>query len=208
MNRWTPRTTVNGIRYGQAQAQYYWDYAYNPGAYFDPSLNTYDLALPNCTTYAYGRVREQGSPAPISGWHNANAWHAYLANGWTYVNYSLDALEVGDIVEWTGSSSRNHVAVVEKIEGSNVYVSQSYYCDDNGQATANTRSASLWGSTKASVDAYGYSHWPGRYFNYGLITSAGLGLPNYILKNPTSFTNGDFRFFARKRKGKRYIVYG
>lgn len=205
MSSWTPRTSVTGIRYGQTNDKYYWDYSWNPGAYFDSSLNTYDLALPNCTTYAWGRVREMGAPGPITGWHNASAWHAYLTNGWTYVSYSLANLEVGDIVEWT---SGNHVAVVEKIEGSTVYVSQSYYCDDNGQATANYRSSSLWGSTKASVDNYGYSHWPSRYFNYGLITSAGLGYPQYILKNPVTYSDTQFKFFISKRKNKRRrIIY-
>lgn len=200
MSNWIPRTSVTGIRYGQAQDQWYWDYTYNPGAYYDPSLQTYDLALPNCTTYAYGRVQEMGAPAPISGWHNASAWNSHLTNGWTAVPYSLANLEVGDIVQWT---SGNHVAVVEAISGSTVYVSQSYYCDDNGYATANTRSYTIWGSTKASVDAYGYGHWPDRYFNYGLVTSAGLGDPQYILKNPKSYGNDGFKFFRTKTNNKR-----
>ena len=202
MSRWVPRTSVTGIRYGQADDKWYWDYNYNPGAYYDPSLQTYDLALPNCTTYAYGRVREMGAPAPISGWHNASAWHAYLINGWTYEAYAANKVKVGDILEWTGSSTRNHVAVVEKIENGTIYVSQSYYCDDNGQATANTRSYQIWGSTKASVDAYGYSHWPGRYFNYGVHTSADLGNPDYILHNPVSYDEG-CRFIPILNKNRR-----
>lgn len=203
MSNWVPRTTVTGIRYGQAQAQWYWEYANNPGAYYDPGLQTYDLALPNCTTYAYGRVQEMGAPAPITGWHNAKAWHTYLTNGWTYEAFSADKVKVGDILEWSGSDPLNHVAVVEKIENNTIYVSQSYYCDDNGQATNNTRSYTIWGSTKASVDSYGYSHWPGRYFNYGVHTSSNLGQPQYILHNPKSYTNDGFKFYPVKKSIKR-----
>lgn len=200
MSSWTPRTTVAGIRYGQAQSQYYWDYAYNPGAYFDAGLNTYDLALPNCTTYAWGRVVEMGAPGPITDWHNASVWHMFLKDGWTYIPYDPTNLKPGDIVEWTGG---NHVAVVEKIENGDIYVSQSYYCDDNGQATNNYRSYTLWGSTKASVDNYGFTHWPNRYFNYGLITSAGLGYPQYILVNPKTYNEQKITFLTKKQKRKR-----
>jgi hypothetical protein len=144
-----------------------------------------------------------GAPGPISGWHNAMAWHNSLTNGWTYIPYALSDLKVGDIVEWV---SGNHVAVVEYIDDqNNVYVSQSYYCDDNGQATANTRSWQLWGSTPQSVDNYGYSHWPTRYFNYGLVTSAALGYPDYILRNPVDYDPAQFKYFIKRGKKRRKI---
>lgn len=206
MNRWIPRTTVIGIRYGDSNDGTYWYYPTNPGAYYDPGLGTYDLALPNCTTYAYGRVLEQGSPAPISGWHAAQNWHEALANGWTYVGYSFSNVEVGDILEW--STPRNHVAVVEKIENGLIYVSESIYRDDYG-GTTGYRSPGVWGSTKAQVNAYGLSHYPDDYFHYGRMSRAyGYNTnPTYILKNPTTFLKGLPTFLLRnKHNNRRRIV--
>ena len=205
MSSWIPRTSVVGIRYGDANDGTYWYYPTNPGAYYDSGLGTYDLALPNCTTYAYGRVLEQGSPAPISGWHSAQAWHNALANGWTYVGYSFANVEVGDILEW--SSGRNHVAVVEKIENGIIYVSESIYRDDNGGSTG-YRSPGVWGSTKAEVNAYGLANYPNDYFHYGRMSYAyGYYVdPTYILKNPMTFTDEKFKFFSHRKLTKRRLT--
>lgn len=208
MSSWIPRTTRTGIEYGQAEAQYYWDTGWNPGASFDNNLGTYDLALPNCTTYAYGRVQEMGAPAPISGWHNASAWDSYLINSWTWINYNEAYLEVGDLVVWD-SNSRNHVAVVEVISGGNIYVSESYYTSDNGTASGD-RSPGVWGATKQSVNDYGVQNYPNRYFHYGLITFAYGVLPDKILKNPVNYDSpGTLKIFAgmMSRKRRRRKIY-
>ena len=90
MSSWIPRTTYNGIEYGGSHDFYWWDINYNPGAVFDSNLGTYDLALPNCTTYCYGRIQEAGDPIPVSRFANANNWHNYLTNGWTYVSFNIN----------------------------------------------------------------------------------------------------------------------
>lgn len=204
---WTRRNTRTGIEYGGSASQYYWNEALNPGASYDASLGTYDLALPNCTTYAFGRILEAGDPAPITGWHNANAWHAYLTNGWTYEPYNFDNAFLGDIVEWAGNG-RNHVAVIEERDANNrlVYISQSFYTSDNGTASG-YRSPAVWGSTKQSVSNYGIANYPNRFFIYsGLAYPYGGVEPTYVLKNPNSHApdpTQKFTFFMKNKKGKR-----
>ena len=205
---WIPRTSVVGIRYGDDHDYYWWDYGYNPGAYYDPSLGTYDLALPNCTTFAFGRVQEGGSFKPVGpGWYAGANWHSHLINGWTYVPYSFSAVEPGDILEW--SNGRNHVAVVEKIENGIIYVSESVYRDDNG-GTTGYRSPGVWGSTKASVNAYGLATYPSDYFHYGRMSYAyGYNVnPDYILKNPVDYSIGKMPFIGSRKtkKVRRWIL--
>ena len=207
---WIRRNSRNGIEYGGSASQYYWNYPTNPGAYFDPSLGTYDLALPNCTTYAYGRILEAGDPAPITGWHNAAAWHAYLTNGWTYAPFNFDMLMLGDIVEWS-SNGRNHVAVVEEIDRTNrlYYVSQSLYTDDNG-GTSGYRSPAVWGTTKQSVSDHGITYWPNRCFMFsGWAWVYDGAAPDYILMNPNSRAAPavtPFAFFGKRRRLKRRMM--
>lgn len=206
---WTVRQTVTGIEYGGTSSQYYWNEGLNPGASFDAGLNTYDLALPNCTTYAYGRILEAGDPAPISGWHNASAWHNYLINGWTYEAYSDHTVRQGDLVEWC-TGGRNHVAVIEYPDGNAgiIYVSQSYYTDTSG-GSSGYRDYHICGSTKASVSNWGLTNYPGRYFSYTSVYSAYGVAPDYILRNPNSVPDPQpgRLIIAPKRKIIRRIRY-
>lgn len=212
MSSWIPRTNNSNMT---PSNNAYWDASLNIGATFyvwypyqgAPNAvycNTYNLALPNCTTYAYGRILEAGDPAPISGFHNANAWHSYLINGWTAIAYNSSLVEAGDILEY----SSNHVAVVEKVENGVIYVSESAYTSDNGTASGD-RTDTLWGSTKQSVYNYGITHYPNRFFRYG-VNSIWAGTPSYILKNPNPHTpdpTGVFRFLPRRRSKRRRLIY-
>ena len=208
MSNWIPRTAYNGIEYGGFHDFYFWDTAYNPGAVFDPILNTYDLAIPNCTTYAYGRILEQGDPVPVSSLVNANQWHNYLTNGWTYRPFVASLCEPGDILEWAAGTD-NHVAVIEDISGSVIHVSQSFYTSDNGTSSGN-RTGAVWGTTKAAVSAYGLANYPNRFFNYDLDTSAYGHVALWLLKNPTHHGSTDSDIdeilYAAIRKKKKVKV--
>lgn len=217
---WSPRSDVTGIKFGQAAAQYYWDIAYNPylgfyewypyqGAPGAVYCNTYNLALPNCTAYAYGRIMEAGDPAPHGpGLYNAASWHNHLANGWAAEAYSPHTIRAGDIVEWV---SGNHVAVIEGWDSDLglIYVSQSLYTSDNGTASGD-RTDTIWGSTKASVSNYGSTTYPERFFKYADLYWVNLGTPDYILRNPNSVpgTVGTFKFMGvTKNRKRRRILY-
>ena len=147
---------------------YYWDPSYNPGA-------TKELCMANCTTYAYGRVRENGLPRPVSQFRNANNWHLYVANGWQKIDYySGMALQQGDIVEWEA----NHVAVVET-NGTNPYVSSSWYteCTLRYDAVSSMQIISGWMVINA----------PGRFYRYVTLTTENSGAgggayPKYVLR--------------------------
>ena len=203
MSNWNPRTVYNGIEYGGSHDQYWWDENLNPGATFTSSVGTYDFALPNCTTYCWGRMLEAGDPVPVSYLANANNWHNNLTNGWTYMNFNANAVKPGDILEWSGND--NHVAVVEAIVNGQIYVSQSFYTDDNGTPYG-TRSPAVWGTTKQSVSNYGLTNYPWRFFNYSLYTSAyGYG-PDYILINPVQHTGTTFEIWMSQRRKKKVKV--
>lgn len=207
MSSWTPRTVYNGIEYGGNHQQYWWDENLNPGATFTTYLGTYDYALPNCTTYCWGRILEAGDQIPVTYLANANNWHNNLTNGWTAISFNINDCEPGDILEWAYPD--NHVAVVEAITNGQIYVSQSFYTDDNGTAYGN-RTPAVWGSTKAAVSAYGLANYPYRFFNYRLDTVAYGYHPTYILKNPAHHGSGDqlpvWMLPRKKRKMKVVII--
>lgn len=208
MSSYVPRTTRTGLEPGGASNAYYWVDTNNPYAVFDPSLNTYDLCIPNCTCYCFGRALEMGSPAPhsTSSRHNALAWHAHLINGWTAIPYNVANLEPGDIVEW--STNGNHVATVEEIIGGVPWVSQSFYRDTSGGY--GYRDYTICGSTQQSVWNWFLANYPDAVFNYNTVYYAygQTNLPDYILKNPKSFDDGTFKFFiTNKGSKKRRKIY-
>ena len=166
MSEWYSRTNRTGIEYGGSSNDYYWNINYNPGA-------TPRLCLANCTCYAYGRILESGDLAPVSAFRNANTWHNYLTNGWTYQPFNASDCEPGDILEWGGGY--NHVAVVEYIENGIVYYSQSSYTQRN-------ESWSL-----QDISNYMINNYPSRFFSMGNTSS---WLPTYILKNPAHHSGG------------------
>lgn len=193
-NTWQMRSSRYGIEYGGTNANYYWNINLNACA-------SPENCLANCTCYAYGRILEANCPAPVSYISDAMGWHNYLTNGWTYVPYSFDAVEVGDILEWNWynpdrQEQENHVAVVEKIENGQIYISESYY-------TARNTSQSL-----AYISQWMINNHPDRFFHYGTMYSAYGDVPDLILKNPVNFTETELLgFIPRKTATKRRIRY-
>lgn len=158
---WSPRTSRSGIEYGGSDSQYYWNSSINPNA-------TFQLCLANCTTYAYGRVQEEGLPKPVTTIRNANNWHTVVntAEDWSLLNYTSGmVLNQGDIVEW----SANHVAVVE-YQGTNPTVSASWYTDDNGHVYG-SRTTAVMGNTLQSVSNWMIANYPTRFFHTNTLTN-------------------------------------
>lgn len=77
--------------------------------------------LPNCVGYAWGRAYEILGTKPKLSKGNAKNWYSYNKNGGYYSYGSTPKL--GAIMCWGG----NHVAVVEKIEGNYITISESSY---------------------------------------------------------------------------------
>ncbi|MBI4857269.1 MAG: GBS Bsp-like repeat-containing protein [Acetobacterium woodii] len=78
--------------------------------------------MPNCTAYAWGRAYEILGSKPNLSNGNANEFWDYNLNSGAYSHGSTP--KVGAILCWNGSSC-GHVAVVEKIDGNKVTVSES-----------------------------------------------------------------------------------
>jgi len=89
------------------------------------SKNIFYLAgygMPNCTAYAWGRAYEILGSKPRLSNGNANQFWGYNQNSGAYPYGTTPKL--GAILCWDGNSY-GHVAVVEKIEGNRVTVSES-----------------------------------------------------------------------------------
>lgn len=190
LSAWVERTSIEGIKYGDGSSGYYWDVSNNPNASFG-------LCLPNCTTYAYGRVLEAGCEAPVSSIHNANNWHNYVTNGWQAINFSEGDLSPGDIIEWSVGSA-GHVAVCESVNPT--MISASDYTDDScGWPLSGHRTPGVsWKGSPYTISTMSdISRWlsmkaPNRFFRYGSLANensrAGAS-PTYILKNPGGYFN-------------------
>lgn len=91
--------------------------------YYNRRLNVYSqtgYGMPNCTAYAYGRIYEITGEAPRLKSGNAGSW--WFKNKRNhYYDYGKEP-KIGAIACWSG-----HVAVVEKVEGNKVTISQSHW---------------------------------------------------------------------------------
>lgn len=92
-------------------------------SYYNRELNVFSktgYGMPNCTAYAFGRVYEITGEEPLIKRGNAGSWYSInKRNG--YYEYGSEP-KLGAIACWS-----NHVAVVEKIDGDMVTVSQSHW---------------------------------------------------------------------------------
>lgn len=152
--------------------KYYW-------SGLNPNANVTNC-LPNCTTLCYGAIIQDGKLAPVSRIPNANLWHTVLINGWSYIDYDVEKLEVGDIVEWT---NKNHVAVVSKITEDKKIVSASFYTGEDGTSKSGRNSF----SNMEQVNNFMLTNYEVRYFHCWDIVEEQKwvgGLPKYILKHP------------------------
>lgn len=158
--------------------KFYWNIEYNPNA-------TIENALPNCTTLCYGAIIQDGHKPPVKTIKNASSWHTVLTNGWSYIPYDVDKLEVGDIIEW---QKKCHVAVCSKIEENKKIISASWYTGEHGKSvyegSFDTRYS--FGSLQQLSD-YMLLNYKTRYFHCWSIDDENKyvgGLPEYILKAP------------------------
>lgn len=113
------RTSIKGLEFDN---KFYWDKSLNPNA-------TIKKALPNCTTFLYGAVIEDGHLPPVKKIVNANSWHEQLTNGWIAIPFDKNKLEVGDGIEWT---NKCHVCGVSRITDDKIIISASWYTGEHG----------------------------------------------------------------------------
>lgn len=112
----TPRTTA------PSETNKYYIHTSNGGLNQCIEINTSTgSCLPNCVGYAWGRAYEILGKKPNLSKGNAENWYSYNKKGGYYKYGSTPKL--GAIMCWGG----NHVAVVEKIEGNYITISESSY---------------------------------------------------------------------------------
>jgi N-acetylmuramoyl-L-alanine amidase/nucleoid-associated protein YgaU/surface antigen len=127
-----PLLTRQGISYFTSRSQFYGASGNGYAKHgFGSSVNgTNAYREGNCTWYAYGRLKELGvNPDNImNGYPHANEWGKSLRNGATIVS----SPKAGDVAQWH-LNGQNHVAIVEKVEGNYIWISESQaYGDYDG----------------------------------------------------------------------------
>lgn len=164
------RTTSEGLGYP------------NP-FYWDKLVTIYgDIrnGLADCTCYGYGAVLEMGHRPIVSKVCNADSFHKYLINGWSYIPYDPAKLEVEDEIEW---SKKCHVAVYT----GDMDISGSFYTGMHGRSYYaggfDTRSF----TSLEEMSDWMIKNYPARFFHHWSIdkeSSLVGGVPDYILKHP------------------------
>lgn len=91
----------------------------------------------NCTLYAAWRLQQNGMPSPGRSWGNAKDWAAAIGGG-------NRVPAVGSIAWWGPSSSNRygHVAYVEQVSGTNVFIRADNWSSSRGYTTAGWVAAS------------------------------------------------------------------
>lgn len=163
------RTTADGLAYPN---KYYWDVSRNPYA-------TVPDGLADCTCYCFGAVIEDGHRPVVSKVCNANSYHKYLINGWTWIPYEESKLEEGDIIEW---ADKCHVAMFVG-DG----ISGSFYTGIHGQAYYDGKFDTRPFTSLKEMSDWMVANYPTRLFHHWSIEEESRwcgGSPNYILKHP------------------------
>lgn len=173
------RTTIDGLAYEDGNG-YYWDIKVNPGA-------SVANGLPDCTTFAYGCVLENGQLPPVYRFGSAGSWHTFLTNGWIAVPYKeyRENIKEGDIIEW---SKGNHVAVVSSVLRG-IKVSGSFYTGIHGKAYYDGKYDTREGiNSLQQLGDYFYNKYQYRFFHNTTVEeeSKWCGYdPDYVLVSPT-----------------------
>lgn len=165
------RTTAKGLEYPN---RFYWDINLNPYASI---VN----GLADCTAFSYGAIIEDGHRPVVSRVCNANNFHKYLINGWSYIPFDEEKLEIGDIVEW---SAKCHVAVVSDKEKN---ISGSFYTGMHGRAYYNGKFDTRSFVSLKEMSDWMVANYPTRFFHHWSIEEESRwcgGSPEYILKHP------------------------
>ena len=121
--------------------------------------------LPNCVGYAWGRAYEILGKKPKLSLGNADKWWSYNKNGGYYKYGSTPKL--GAVMCWGGQ----HVAVVEKIEGNYITISESSY----GGARFNTVRRTISAMESRTSDFQGYIY----IGDFGSVTATPMTLRYY-----------------------------
>ena len=134
----TPLLTTQGAQYFKNRPQFYMAQG---NGYANSNLGSSLLGNNswgkegNCTWYAYGRLKELGfkpgdiltNPVTLRD-SNAYQWGNVLNNGARILSPG-ETPRVGDVAQWLWNS-QNHVAIVEKVENGNVWLSESNWATD------------------------------------------------------------------------------
>lgn len=165
------RKSIEGLEYPN---KYYWDIHLNPYA---SVLN----GLADCTAFSYGAIIEDGHRPVVSRVCNADSYHKYLINGWSYIPYDESKVEKGDIIEW---SKKCHVAVVSD---SKKNISGSFYTGIHGRAYFDGKFDTRNFRSLEEMSDWMVANYPTRFFHYWSIEEESRwcgGSPDYILKHP------------------------
>lgn len=167
------RYTLDDLKYGGKYHAFFWEL--NPNA-------TIENCLANCTTLVAGDCLKDNLK-PVKKIVNANKWHLYLNDGFTFFPYQKDLVEVGDIIEW---ENKCHVARVAEITD-DIYLNCSWYTGNHGVAVWNGSFDTRNFSSLQEVSDFMVKYYPTRFYHCWDIESECKGVggqPQYIIRAP------------------------
>lgn len=161
---------------------FFWNKELNPNA-------TVPNGLANCTTMAYGltimeAIGDVDAFRPVSRIASAMYWHKYLINGWTFIPYDREKVNVGDIIEWVDHC---HVAKVIARNGDKMIVGSSFYTGEHGKAYYDGGYDTRSFSSLEELSDFMYENYPWRFYHEQTIEDESRsvgGEPQYILVKP------------------------
>jgi len=165
--------TIDEIKFGGKYHPFFWG-DLNPNA-------TISNGIANCTTFTYGDCLRDGWEV-VSRIVNANQWHT-VTNG-EVLNFDINLVEVGDVLEWVNGC---HVAKVDRIENGKIYLNCSWYTGVHGVAIYNGSWDTRPFSSLQELSDFMFTNYPTRtYHNWTLEQECnGVGgQPQYIIKKP------------------------
>ena len=174
------RYNINDLAYGGKYHNEAWNPQFNKEA-------TIPNALANCTAGVIAFCLIERDPLPVSVISDASNWHNYLTNGWRCIDFDINKVKVGDIIQWV---DKCHVCKVAAIKDGTIFINGSFYTGEHGvayyQGKYDTRSrfASL-----QELSDFMISQYPTRFYHYWPLDKESQmvgGMPEHILVRPDS----------------------
>lgn len=172
--------SISELSYGGKYHNQCWNPQFNKEA-------TIPNALANCTAAVIAFCLIENDPSPVSIISDASNWHNYLTNGWRCIDFDINKVKVGDIIQWV---DKCHVCKVADIKDGTIYINGSFYTGEHGvayyQGKYDTRSRF---KSLQELSDFMVSEYPTRFYHYWTLDKESQmvgGQPEHIFVCPVT----------------------
>jgi hypothetical protein len=172
--------SINDLAYGGKYHDQCWNPQFNKEA-------TIPNALANCTAAVIAFCLIEKNPLPVSVISDASGWHNFLTNGWRCIDFDVNKVKVGDIIQWV---DKCHVCQVADIVDGTIYVNGSFYTGEHGVAYYNGKydTRNRFKSLQELSD-FMLENYPTRFYHHWTLEKEAQmtgGKPEHILVCPVT----------------------